>query len=169
MSEMPEMTTSDQRGLLGNGDFVSPLYEDRPWGSYTVLADELRNVDRYLTLERARFGPKLTVKVQAAPEVLNVVLPFLGPSTVRDTLALPVDRRGDPVQDITPQASRNATYVLRAVDIRANLLRAGAVLDEAALDKYSFQRDAYLQRRRAEIFDGNVPDPAEKPEKLDKK
>ena len=101
--------------------------------------------------------------------VLNVVLPFLGPSTVRDTLALPVDRRGDPVQDITPQASRNATYVLRAVDIRANLLRAGAVLDEAALDKYSFQRDAYLQRRRAEIFDGNVPDPAEKPEKLDKK
>jgi phospholipid-binding lipoprotein MlaA len=54
---------------------------------------------------------------------------LLGPSTLRDTLALPVDRRGDPVQDINPQASRNATYLLRAVDARSNLLRASA--DEA--------------------------------------
>ena len=131
-------------------------------GGVLDVASEL-NIDRH----REDFGQ--TLGRWGVPAGPYVVLPFLGPSTVRDTLALPVDRRGDPVQDITPQASRNATYVLRAVDIRANLLRAGAVLDEAALDKYSFQRDAYLQRRRAEIFDGNVPDPAEKPEKLDKK
>ena len=61
--------------ILDFADFTR--YSFRAAGEYTVLADELRNVDRYLTLERARFGPKLTVKVQAAPEVLNVVLPFL--------------------------------------------------------------------------------------------
>ncbi len=131
-------------------------------GGVLDVASEL-NIDRH----REDFGQ--TLGRWGVPAGPYVVLPFLGPSTVRDTLALPVDRRGDPVQDITPQASRNATYVLRAVDIRANLLRAGAVLDEAALDKYSFQRDAYLQRRRAEIFDGNVPEPGEKPEKSDKK
>jgi phospholipid-binding lipoprotein MlaA len=42
---------------------------------------------------------------------------------------------------------RNSLYVLRAVDLRSSLLRAGEVLDQAALDKYSFTRDAYLQRR----------------------
>ncbi|MEV0947838.1 histidine kinase [Rhodococcus sp. NPDC049939] len=52
-------------------------YSFRSAGEYTVLADELRNVDRYLTLERARFGDSLGVKLQVAPEVLNVVLPFL--------------------------------------------------------------------------------------------
>ena len=44
---------------------------------FTTLADELRNIDRYLTLERARFGPRLQVRLQVAPEVLGVVLPFL--------------------------------------------------------------------------------------------
>ncbi|AOW93340.1 histidine kinase [Rhodococcus sp. WMMA185] len=52
-------------------------YSFRSAGEYTVLADELRNIDRYLTLERARFGETLGVKLQVAPEVLNVVLPFL--------------------------------------------------------------------------------------------
>ncbi|NED70337.1 sensor histidine kinase, partial [Streptomyces sp. SID10244] len=52
-------------------------YSFRAAGEYTVLADELRNIDRYLTLERARFGPALNVKLQVAPEVLNVVVPFL--------------------------------------------------------------------------------------------
>ena len=61
--------------ILDFADFTR--YSFRAAGEYTVLADELRNVDRYLTLERARFGPKLTVKVQAAPRCWNVVLPFL--------------------------------------------------------------------------------------------
>lgn len=80
-----------------------------------------------------------------------IVLPFLGPSTLRDTVALPIDRRGNPVHYISDTDLRNSAYVLRAVDIRSNLLRVGEVLNEAALDKYSFTRDAYLQRRRAEI------------------
>ena len=61
--------------LLEFADFTR--YSFRSAGEYTVLADELRNIDRYLTLERARFGNALDVRLQIAPEVLGVVLPFL--------------------------------------------------------------------------------------------
>ena len=76
-----------------------------------------------------------------------LVLPVLGPSTVRDTAALVIDAKGDLLLQIDNVATRNSLYALRAVDLRAGLLRAGEVLDQAALDKYSFTRDAYLQRR----------------------
>ncbi|MFC4603412.1 sensor histidine kinase [Rhodococcus kronopolitis] len=61
--------------ILEFADFTR--YSFRSAGEYTLLADELRNIDRYLTLERARFGDALEVRLQVAPEVLNVVLPFL--------------------------------------------------------------------------------------------
>jgi two-component system, LytTR family, sensor kinase len=61
--------------ILEFADFTR--YSFRSAGQYTVLADELRNIDRYLTLERARFGAALSVTLQVAPEVLNVVVPFL--------------------------------------------------------------------------------------------
>lgn len=61
--------------LMEFADFTR--YSFRQAGEYTTLADELKNIDRYLALEHARFGSRLTVKVQVAPEVLSVVLPFL--------------------------------------------------------------------------------------------
>lgn len=61
--------------ILEFADFTR--YSFRSAGPYTVLADELRNIDRYLTLERARFGTNLSVTLQIAPEVLTVVVPFL--------------------------------------------------------------------------------------------
>ncbi|MGW6375631.1 sensor histidine kinase [Rhodococcus sp. NPDC055112] len=61
--------------ILEFADFTR--YSFRSAGEYTLLADELRNIDRYLTLERARFGKALEVRLQVAPEVLGVVLPFL--------------------------------------------------------------------------------------------
>ncbi|SEL25454.1 sensor histidine kinase [Rhodococcus maanshanensis] len=61
--------------ILEFADFTR--YSFRSAGEYTLLADELRNIDRYLTLERARFGKDLEVRLQVAPEVLGVVLPFL--------------------------------------------------------------------------------------------
>ena len=82
-----------------------------------------------------------------------LVIPLLGPSTLRDAVAMPVDRQFDPVSYIDPTGLRESLYVLRIVDKRSNLLRVGSVLDEASLDKYSFIRDAHLQRRRAEIYD----------------
>ncbi|GAA4329128.1 hypothetical protein GCM10023165_01890 [Variovorax defluvii] len=86
-----------------------------------------------------------------------VVLPLLGPSNVRDGSALLVDRKGDLLNQIDDIPWRNSMYVLRVVDTRANFLRASELLGEAALDKYSFTRDAYLQRRRSEIHNGDLP------------
>ena len=80
-----------------------------------------------------------------------LVLPFFGPSTVRDTAGMVVDVQGDAVQAVDHVPTRNSLYTLRAIDTRANLLRAGTVLEGAALDKYSFTRDAYLQRRQSQV------------------
>ncbi len=86
-----------------------------------------------------------------------VVLPFLGPSTLRDGTALLVDTRGDLVFRIDGVRTHNSLYVTRAIGNRANLLDASSVLETAALDKYSFVRDAWLQRRRNLVYDGNPP------------
>ncbi|GAC1390497.1 MAG: hypothetical protein NVSMB34_04120 [Variovorax sp.] len=83
-----------------------------------------------------------------------LVLPLLGPSTVRDAAALPVDRRGDALFGIKDIGTRNSLVVLRVVDGRANFLRASALLNDAALDKYSFTRDVWLQKRSSDVRDG---------------
>lgn len=87
-----------------------------------------------------------------------IVLPLLGPSTLRDTLALPVDRAGNPVTGMSDVSARNLLLVLDGVDTRARLLGVGSLLEEASLDKYSFIRDVFLQRRSNEVHDGNVPE-----------
>ncbi|BEP63263.1 hypothetical protein GmRootV213_38170 [Variovorax sp. V213] len=87
-----------------------------------------------------------------------VVLPIFGPSTLRDTAALPVDRAGGVVSNMNDVAWRNSLSFLEAVDTRAKYLRAGRLLDDAALDKYTFTRDAFLQHRRNDVYDGNPPD-----------
>jgi phospholipid-binding lipoprotein MlaA len=106
-----------------------------------------------MNIERHREDFGQTLGRWGVPAGPYIVLPFFGPSTLRDTLALPIDRRFDLVQRIDAHGWRNIAYTLRAVDQRATLLRASSVLDGAALDKYSFTRDAHLQRRRAEVFE----------------
>lgn len=86
-----------------------------------------------------------------------LVLPFLGPSTLRDTVGTAVDVNFDPVAQHTPVAERNSAIAIRSVDNRSRLLDAEKVLDEAAIDRYVFLRDAYLQRRRGLVYDGNPP------------
>jgi phospholipid-binding lipoprotein MlaA len=90
-----------------------------------------------------------------------VVIPVFGSRTARDTVGLILDSAVDPVGDHKPRGTRNAALVLRLVNKRANLLPADKVVEEAALDKYSYMRDAYLQRRRSLIHDGNPPREAE--------
>ncbi len=87
-----------------------------------------------------------------------LVLPILGPSTIRDTASLRADTLGSPVYNVDHVRTRNSLLLLDAVDTRASLLRAGRVLDEAALDKYSFSRDVYLQKRRNDVYDGMPPE-----------
>jgi phospholipid-binding lipoprotein MlaA len=87
-----------------------------------------------------------------------IVLPLLGPSTLRDLAGRSLETFRDPIRAIPDVSARNTAIVLRGVDRRAELLDAGELLEGAALDKYSFTRDAYLQRRRSLIFDGDPPD-----------
>ena len=84
-----------------------------------------------------------------------VVLPLFGPSSVRDSAGLVVDLQGNPLSQVDNVPVRNSLTGLRLVDTRASLLRAGDLLDQAALDKYAFTRDAYLQRRQSLIGGGN--------------
>ena len=85
------------------------------------------------------------------------VLPLLGPSTLRDTVALPLDMKGDASQQFSDEATRNALTVTRVVDLRSRLLQTVDVLMAASLDPYTFVRDGYLQKRQNDIYDGNPP------------
>jgi len=85
-----------------------------------------------------------------------IVWPLSGPSSLRDSFALPLDRRISPALLVSDRQSQWALYGLQAIDERANLLRGAELLDAMALDKYSFVRDAYLQRRgKLEEDDGD--------------
>ncbi len=104
---------------------------------------------------REDFGQTLAVwGVGSGP---YLVLPLLGPSTLRDTVALPLDIAADPFVEIDHVRTRNATVALELVDMRTNLLPASKLVDEVALDPYSFVRDGYLQRRESLIHNGNPP------------
>ena len=101
------------------------------------------------------FGQTLGVwGVQSGP---YLVLPFLGPSSARDAPARVVDPNWYWGTDI---ANNTVAWTLTGVDVvrtRANLMQAESVVQQAALDKYSFIRDAWLQRRRNQVYDGNPP------------
>jgi len=91
-----------------------------------------------------------------------LVLPFFGPSSVRDGLGRLVDVKADHVRWLDHVRTRNQFLATRIVNTRANLLGTEKVLETAAIDEYVFVRDAYLQRRRSLVHDGNPP-----PEKED--
>jgi phospholipid-binding lipoprotein MlaA len=93
-----------------------------------------------------------------------VVLPVLGPSTVRDAGALVLDLRATPAILVDSTGASWGFGILQLVNTRASLLGATRVIDEISLDKYTFIRDAYLQRRRSLVFDGDVPETPAAPE-----
>lgn len=91
-----------------------------------------------------------------------LVLPLLGPSTVRDAVALPLDMRATSAALVTANDDKLFTAAtLGVIQGRADLLAASRLLDEIAFDRYSFLRDAYLARRRNLVYDGNPPEEPE--------
>mgnify|MGYP001221089191 FL=1 len=83
-----------------------------------------------------------------------IVLPFLGPSTTRDAVGLITDTLAfDPISYMNNVRARNQVRILQFVDARTELLNASSIIDEASLDPYAFQRDAYLQYREALVND----------------
>jgi phospholipid-binding lipoprotein MlaA len=121
------------------------------WDVATPLGLEKHYEDFGQTLGRWGMGP--------GPYVM---LPLLGPSTLRDAPARAVDPSWYYSEWVNPEGLYwGVFWGLDTVRTRANLFRAEGVLQEAALDKYSFLRDAWLQRRRSQIYDGNPPRPKE--------
>lgn len=112
-----------------------------------------------------------TLGYWGVPEGPYFVIPFLGPSTIRDTPSLFVDaaafdpvwqefENGYPLQSRDPDVAWSLT-ALKFIDVRASLLSAESILDEAALDEYTFVREAYLQRRLNQVYDGSPPEEEE--------
>lgn len=120
------------------------------------VASEL-NIERHTAdfgLTLGRWG------VGAGP---YVVIPFLGPYTLREVAALPLDRQGNLVNHVSDVPTRDGLIILNVVDTRASYLNAGDVVEGAALDKYTFMRDSYLQRQRNRVYDGNPPEEEAEP------
>jgi phospholipid-binding lipoprotein MlaA len=85
-----------------------------------------------------------------------LVIPIIGPSTIRDAGGRVGDTYADPPREDLPPRWRNAELVMDGVDTRVGLLQVDSALD-SAYDPYTFMRDAYIQNRRYKIYDGNPP------------
>jgi phospholipid-binding lipoprotein MlaA len=131
-------------------------------GGVLDVADEL-GIERH----PEDFGK--TLGRWGVPSGAYLVFPIFGPSTLRDSTTILIENRYDPVSHVNDIRLRNSATALRIVDTRANLLRLTNFLDDAALDKYSFTRDAFLQKRRAEIYRPGANEDEYKPPSDDKR
>ena len=121
----------------------------------------LFDVATSLNLERHPEDFGQTLGYWGVPSGPYVVLPVLGPSTLRDGASLPVDTKGNLVRHIEEVPTRNTLTAVNLVDKRARLLKATDQVDAMAIDKYTFVRDVYLQKRLSDVWDGNPPDTGE--------
>ena len=95
----------------------------------------------------------LTMARWGVPSGPYLVLPVFGPSTFRDGVGRAVDVRFNLLNYIEP-AARNPMYIAQFTSARSDLLGATDLLKQAALDPYSFVRDAYLQQRKSLTYHG---------------
>jgi phospholipid-binding lipoprotein MlaA len=104
-------------------------------------------------IPRTRMDFGQTLGRWGVPSGPYLVLPLLGPSSVRDATGTGIQFRLNEYTNFDDDHVQNSLTALEVVDTRAGLLRAGTLLNEAAIDKYSFVRDFYLQRRQNQIDD----------------
>lgn len=116
------------------------------------------DIARPMGLERHNEDFGQTLAVWGAPQGAYLVLPLLGPSTVRDVVGLPADMYFTPSTLFREPRDANPVTVLTLVNARSQALTATNLLGDIALDKYTFLRDAYLQRRQSLIYNGDPPD-----------
>jgi phospholipid-binding lipoprotein MlaA len=138
---------------LNTAESLGRVIVNTVFGIYGIF-----DVATYIKLERHPEDFGQTLGYWGVPSGPYLVLPLLGPSTLRDGASLPVDFAVSPTQYIDDIPTRNQVFALRLVSKRAELLKSGNMLEQASIDKYSFTRDAYLQYRRSQIYDGNPPD-----------
>ena len=168
----PALVRQGVSNFLGNLDdvwsFVNSLLQGKPAAAaQTFMRVNVNTVfglggifdiasDIRLDRQREDFGQ--TLGVWGFPSGPYIVLPVFGPSILRDLVAWPVDIKGDLVSLIQDVPVRNTLKLLDQLDLRASYLSLGTAVEEGALDKYAFTRDAFLQRRRNAVYDGNPPD-----------
>jgi phospholipid-binding lipoprotein MlaA len=111
-----------------------------------------------MQLERHNEDLGQTFGVWGVPNGAYLVLPVLGPSTLRDAAGLPADLYFSPAKLFHQVPDINTARAVTVIHTRAQLLDATSLMNDVALDKYAFVRDAYLQRRRNLIYNGDPPD-----------
>lgn len=173
-----------QRGLtnfFGNLSDVPTAANDLLQGKLTMAATHLgrlainttfglaglMDVATPMGLERQRedFGQTLGRWGLASGPYL--VLPILGPSSLRDAFALPADFVLDPVSHVSDKTWRYSLAATRVVQQRASFLEAEKTLRSIVFDPYLFTRDAYLARRNSLVYDGDPPEPEAPPDPVD--
>lgn len=161
----PDLVRTGVSNFFGNlsdfWSFINATLQARPQEAVENLArfnvntilglGGLLDIASEMGIDRTKLDFGQTMGRWGVPSGPYLVLPLLGPSSVRDAAGFSVESRGDLVMGINHIPARNSLYALRLVETRANLLRASSMLEGAALDKYSFSRDFYLQRRESQI------------------
>jgi phospholipid-binding lipoprotein MlaA len=104
---------------------------------------------------REDFGQ--TAAVWGIPNGPYVMIPILGPQTLRDAILLPVDIIVDPLYQYENSSVRDKLYLVRLIDLRYRLLTADRFLEDSK-DPYVTMRESYLQNREYEIYDGDPPE-----------
>lgn len=174
----PEPVRTAVRNVFGNiGDVWSTLnlfmqgrFTDGYLGVVRVTVNTtlglggLLDVASAMQIERRNEDFGQTLGVWGVKPGAYIVWPFLGPSTLRDSVGIPGDLYFSASTLAPTDAMAYELTALRLVSVRANLLGATNLLDDVALDKYAFFRDAYLQRRQNLIYEGNPPEEDEEPE-----
>ena len=161
-NNLEDMWSVVNNGLQGRGqdfsDSVGRVMVNTTIGMLGVfdVASDL-NIERHT----ADFG--LTLGRWGVPAGPYIVLPLWGPRTLREVAAMPVDVYGAPLYNTGNPDANTWFPVIDVVDIRARYLNASDVLEGAALDPYTFRRDAYFQRQRNLQYDGNPPDEESEP------
>ena len=169
---VPELVRSGVGNVFGNiGDgwsAINQLLQGKPVAAAQMTVRVATNtlfgigglfdVAGDLGIERQQEDFGQTLGRWGLPAGPYIVWPLLGPSSLRETAAMPLDLQWRPAALSNDSATRIGLSTLQLIDIRAGLLGASRIVDEIALDKYVFIRDAYLARRRSLVFDGEPPD-----------
>ncbi len=169
---VPELVRNGVSNVFGNiGDgwsAINQLLQGKPVAAAQMTMRVATNtlfgiaglfdVASDLGIERQQEDFGQTLGRWGLPAGPYVVLPLLGPSSLRDSAALPIDLQWRPAALSNDSATRIGLSTLQLIDVRANLLGASRIVDDIALDKYVFVRDGYLSRRRSLVYDGDPPD-----------
>lgn len=123
----------------------------------------LIDVASKIGLEKHHQDFGLTLAVWGYKNSAYLVLPIFGPSTVRDGIAFPVNQSYFNVYPyIYPVTTRNTLYALNLINTRAQLLEVDKLINQAAFDRYTFERNAYLQRRKYQLEENKAPERSDK-------